>query len=130
MELRKYGTVDDDVLAELVNACLRAAPDCTEQEILHFIEVKAKLITKETRNPIGLLKVAVPKCFTPESLREYRQTKPKTEPEVNAGAWGTDLSREELERELAAETDPRLRQLIEERLRELNNAHAQKAGQK
>ncbi len=71
--LSEYGTVDDDVPDQLLTACRRKAPDCTGSEVIHFIHEKGKLITDRVGNPIGFLLVAVPKCFEPEPLRQYRE---------------------------------------------------------
>jgi hypothetical protein len=74
--LLKYGPVDDDVLKQFVEACRQNAPDATEQEMVNFIEEKGGLIrAKESRvyNPIGFLMTAVPKCFSGETFRSYRE---------------------------------------------------------
>jgi hypothetical protein len=81
--LLMYGAVDDEVVSRFVRACREQAPDCTPDEIVHFIHEKGALVrARESRvyNPIGFLVTAVPKCFSGETLRTYRnqQTKEQT----------------------------------------------------
>jgi predicted transcriptional regulator len=74
--LKAYGTVDDDATTRLLRDCRSQSPDCTEEEILHFIQEKGrltKLRDSRIQNPIGFLIDAVPKCFAGESLKRYRQ---------------------------------------------------------
>jgi hypothetical protein len=76
--LSKYGLVDDDAVDRLVKNCRTQALDCTENEILHFVEEKGALTkARDSRilNPIGFLIEAVPKCFAGESLKRYRQAR-------------------------------------------------------
>jgi predicted transcriptional regulator len=75
-ELSIYGPVDDDAVHQLVARCSEQAPDCTEDEILHFIRDKSALIQKKkgtVYNPLGFLLTAVPRCFAPETLRAHRE---------------------------------------------------------
>lgn len=74
---RTYASADDDGLTQLINGCRKNAPDCTPEEIAHFVHEKAKLITKRTTNPGGLLLMAVPKCFVGESFAAYRTRQQK-----------------------------------------------------
>jgi predicted transcriptional regulator len=77
-ELSRYAPVDDDVLEQLIRHCREQAPDCTGEEILHFVREKSELIQKKkgsVYNPLGFLLTAVPRCFTEESLRAYRAEK-------------------------------------------------------
>jgi hypothetical protein len=74
-ELARVEVVDDDAVAELVAACRANAPDCTESEIIHFVREKSRHIHKrESRvhSPMGFLLTAVPKCFSGQALRQYR----------------------------------------------------------
>lgn len=74
--LSVYGQVDDDVVQTIVQDCRIQAPDCSEEEIIHFIHEKGGHVKKrESRihNPIGFLATAVPKCFAGEGFQEYRQ---------------------------------------------------------
>ena len=74
--LSSYGTTDDDVVTKLLEACRHYAPDCLESEIVHYIHEKGELIQRrESRvyNPIGFLMTAVPKCFSGEGLKKYRE---------------------------------------------------------
>lgn len=75
--LSYFGIADDDVATKLVSACRAQAPDCTLDEIIHFIQQKGWLI-RQDRNlriarPIGFLLAAVPKCFAGEAFRLYRE---------------------------------------------------------
>ena len=73
--LGDYGPVDDDVAQQLVAACRSYAPDCTLDEVVHFVHEKGKYIQRrDTRvhNPLGFLLTAVPKCFSGQSLADLR----------------------------------------------------------
>ncbi|MBV9264981.1 MAG: hypothetical protein JO061_02315 [Acidobacteriaceae bacterium] len=73
--LNQLGPIDDDAVVRLVAACRAQAADCTESEIVHFVREKASHIQKrESRvhSPIGFLLTAVPKCFSGEVLKKYR----------------------------------------------------------
>jgi hypothetical protein len=75
--LSSYGPVDNEAITRLVRSCKEQTPDCTEQEISHFIHEKGRLVkARESRiqNPIGFLIDAVPKCFAGETFRLWRQT--------------------------------------------------------
>lgn len=74
--LAVYGTADDDVVQELAAACKANAPDCSEEEIVHFIHEKGRYVQRrESRvhSPIGFLITAVPKCFSGEAFHNYRR---------------------------------------------------------
>ncbi len=68
--------VDDEAAIRLITACRERAPDVTAEEIAAFVTAKAQQIlrSREVRNPLGLIQVAVPKCFEGESFRLYRET--------------------------------------------------------
>jgi hypothetical protein len=71
--LREFGKPDQDAVVQLIRSCRREAPDCTEDEIVHFAQTKGRLLKNGSiQNPIGFLLTAVPKCFTGESFREFR----------------------------------------------------------
>jgi len=73
--LNRYGAVDDEAVSRLVRHCQEAAPDCTEAEIVHFIEEKGSLVrVRDSRiySPVGFLLTAVPKCFAGEAFQLYR----------------------------------------------------------
>ncbi len=75
-ELSPFGPVDDDAIQQLADRCREQAPDCTVDEIVHFIREKSRLIQKKkgaVYNPLGFLLTAVPRCFASESLRTYRE---------------------------------------------------------
>ncbi|MBV8830786.1 MAG: hypothetical protein JO108_16305, partial [Acidobacteriaceae bacterium] len=74
--LKHYGVVDDEMIRRLIIECRSRAPDCTEDEIIHFVHEKGSLTrSKQSRivNPIGFLLKTVPKCFEGESFRQFRQ---------------------------------------------------------
>ena len=74
--LLMYGPADDDVVSRLVRACRDEAPDCTPEEIVHFIHEKGALVrAKDSRvyNPLGFLAAVVPKCLGGEAFRLYRE---------------------------------------------------------
>ena len=78
--LSQYGAVDDEVVRRLVRNCRQQAPDCTEEEIVHFIEEKGSLVrVRDSRiySPVGFLLTAVPKCFSGEAFRLYRKEREK-----------------------------------------------------
>jgi hypothetical protein len=74
--LSQFGLVDDDVLRRFAASCYQAAPDCTDEDILHFIQEKGAIVRAgRISNPIGFLLTAVPKCFSGESFQHYRVEK-------------------------------------------------------
>jgi hypothetical protein len=76
--LSKFGSVDDDVLHRLTQSCRQSAPDCTDEEIIHFIREKGSMVrTGRISNPIGFLLTAVPKCFLGETFQLYRAEEQK-----------------------------------------------------
>jgi hypothetical protein len=78
--LSKYGVVDDDVVDRLIRNCKQQAPDCTVEEIIHFIEEKGSLVRiRDSRiySPIGFLLTAVPKCLSGDAFRFYREEQMK-----------------------------------------------------
>jgi hypothetical protein len=78
--LSEYGQADDDAVNRLIQKCRQAATDCTEEEMTHFIHQKGLLIRgkgSEIYSPIGFLVTAVPKCFSGESFRLYREEQRK-----------------------------------------------------
>jgi hypothetical protein len=78
--LSQYGAVDDDAIHRLTRNCKQQAPDCTDEEIIHFIEEKGSLVrVRDSRiySPIGFLLTAVPKCFSGEAFRLYREEQAK-----------------------------------------------------
>jgi hypothetical protein len=76
--LSQYGAVDDDVLIRLRSAAQGVCPDCTDEEIVHFIQTKGELIRRhshEISSPVGFLLTAVPKCFAGEAFRLFRKAR-------------------------------------------------------
>ena len=56
--LSRYGAVDDEVVRRLVRNCRQQAPDCIDEEIVHFIEEKGSLVrVRDSRiySPVGFL---------------------------------------------------------------------------
>ncbi|MDZ4801428.1 MAG: hypothetical protein SGI92_24995 [Bryobacteraceae bacterium] len=71
--LSQYGHPDDDVIERLFLACRREAPDCTVDEIVHFIHHKGAVAGRlPVHNAMGFLLAVVPKCFCGESFTLYR----------------------------------------------------------
>jgi predicted transcriptional regulator len=86
--LASFGTVDDDVITQLVAACRSYAADCTEEEIVHFIREKGKVVQRRDnriQNPVGFLLTAVPKCFSAHALAELRGKQSRERAEVRIG---------------------------------------------
>lgn len=78
--LSQYGAVDDDILHRLIKNCKQQTPDCTEEEIIHFIQEKGLLVkVRDSRiySPIGFLLTAVPRCLSGEAFRLYREEQAK-----------------------------------------------------
>lgn len=74
--LQKYWQTDDAAVEQLVRSCAAVRPDCTAQEIVHFIEEKGYILGKNLRaftNPMGFLLVSVPKCFEGRSFEQWRE---------------------------------------------------------
>jgi predicted transcriptional regulator len=103
--LRIYGAVDDEAVRRLIRNCRQQAPDCTEEEIVHFIAEKGALVrVRDSRihSPVGFLLTTVPKCFSGEAFRLYRsETTRRREAEQAAEArrraeleeWGREQER-------------------------------------
>jgi hypothetical protein len=71
--LSQFGIVDDDVLNQFTSSCKEEAPDCTDDEIAHFVREKGAMIRAgRISNPVGFLLTAVPKCFSGETFRYFR----------------------------------------------------------
>ena len=68
---------DDDGIATLVNKCHAAAPDATDEEIAHFVDVKADqaIRMRTVRNLMGFLLTAVPRGLTPAALADLRDAR-------------------------------------------------------
>jgi hypothetical protein len=73
--LREYlPDVDDASVAALIQACRDRTPDAREEEINHFVRIKADLMHRmgTVKSPMGFLKTSVPRCFEGESFRQFR----------------------------------------------------------
>lgn len=75
--LADYGHPDDDVARQLLTRCRTAAPDCSTEDIVHFVHQKGALLRQDRSgriaNPLGFLLTAVPKCFSGETFDRYRE---------------------------------------------------------
>lgn len=72
--LAAYTSPDDEAVAKLITKCREKAPDCTAEEIVHFIHEKSKAMPRTVDSPNAWLSTAVPKCFAPISLQCYRES--------------------------------------------------------
>ncbi len=78
--LREYlPDVDDASVAALIEACREKAPDASDEEMNHFVRLKADLMHRmgTVKSPMGFLKAAVPRCFEGESFRQFREAESK-----------------------------------------------------
>ncbi len=68
---------DDSAAGRLWRECRSFVPDCTVDEILHFVGLKAQKIYRDRniRNPIGLLLMSIPEFFTGSAVHELREQK-------------------------------------------------------
>jgi hypothetical protein len=74
-------TFDDSAAGRLWRECRSFVPDCTVDEILHFVGLKAQKIYRDRniRNPIGLLLMSIPEFFTGSAVHELREQKDREE---------------------------------------------------
>jgi len=103
---------DDGAAGRLWRECQSSVPDCTIDEIMHFVGLKAKNLREGSiRNPIGLLLMNIPEYFTGNGVRDFRAQKGREEnqhremKERQQKYWkeiADDLSVPADERELAA----------------------------
>jgi len=73
--LSRFGNVDAECLARLIGDCRQRVPDCSPQEIRHFIDLKGRDLTNPHRriqSPIGFLVKTVPRCFEGPPFRQFR----------------------------------------------------------
>jgi hypothetical protein len=65
---------DDRAAGRLLRECQNSVPDCTIDEIMHFVVLKAQKIYKDRniRNQIGLLLMTIPEFFTGSAVHELR----------------------------------------------------------
>jgi len=66
---------DDSAARRLWRECESAVPDCTLDEIIHFVALKAQTIYRDRsiRNPIGLLLMSIPEFFTGSAVHDLRE---------------------------------------------------------
>jgi predicted transcriptional regulator len=125
LALNRYGAADDDVVDRLIQSCRQQSPDCTEEEIIHFIDEKGALVkVRDNRihNPIGFLLTAVPKCFTGEAFQLYREEEKRRRAAEEASEVKRDAELDEWRKEQKARLeDPEVseddKQFIRECLR-------------
>ena len=74
-------TFDDSAAGRLWRECHTLVPDCSTDEILHFVTLKAQKIYRDRniRNPIGLLLMSIPDFFTGGAVHELREQKGREE---------------------------------------------------
>lgn len=74
-------TFDDSAAGRLWRECHTSVPDCSTEEILHFVTLKAQKIYRDRniRNPIGLLLMSIPDFFTGGAVHELRKQKGREE---------------------------------------------------
>jgi hypothetical protein len=86
--LAEYGQPDDDVAHALLQRCRAAVPDCTVEEVIHFVRQKGSLVRQDRSgriaNAMGFLLTAVPKCFSGESFGQYREQQRRSREEEQA----------------------------------------------
>ena len=72
---------DDSAAGRLWRECRSFVPDCTIDEIIHFVGLKAQKIYRDRniRNPIGLLLMSIPEFFTGSAVHELREQKDREE---------------------------------------------------
>ena len=72
--VQNYGVAEDELVEDLIERCRQQAPDCTTEEIIHYVQEKGEQIKRDRsiRSPIRFLVTAVPKCFASENYRQYR----------------------------------------------------------
>jgi DNA-binding transcriptional MerR regulator len=90
--LSQYAITEDALIDELITACQSKAPDCTADEIVHFIHEKGKFVREDQkirnpekrkiRFPAKFLVTAVPKCFESENYRQYKAEQARQQAEM------------------------------------------------
>ncbi len=107
--LRKINPAfDSAAVARLWRECRSRIPDCTVDEVLHFVGLKADKLwaDKSVRNTIGLLLTSVPEFFDPSILNEYRDERQRQiEEEARAAEENQRYWRAVLEDSNATEED-------------------------
>lgn len=69
------GRTDDDAAERIAEACRKATPGITDEEIAHFIRQEGPALRRNRAldNPMGVLIRHIPRCCRGESLRLYRE---------------------------------------------------------
>lgn len=72
---------DDSAAGRLWRECQTSVPDCTVEEVVHFVALKSQKIYRDRniRNPIGLLLMSIPEFFTGSAVHELRAEKRREE---------------------------------------------------
>lgn len=103
---------DDSAAGRLWRQCQKSVPDCTVDEVVHFVALKSQKIYRDRniRNPIGLLLMSIPEFFTGSAVHELRADKRREEEQRRESqvqqrkyweAVADDLNTSSDERELA-----------------------------
>jgi len=120
--LSQYGAVDDDIIDRMMRNCKQQAPDCTEEEIIYFIQEKGSLVrVRNSRiySPIGFLLTAVPKCLSGEAFQLYREEQRKRREEQAAYEAKRQAELDEWRREQEAQlVDPKVSEQDKQFIRE------------
>ena len=106
--LAAYGNVDDDAVARLRDEARRICPDCTSEEIVHFIHTKGQLVGRRgslISSPIGFLLTSVPKCLAGEAFQLFRKAQQEARRREAADRARQDAEVESWRREQQAVLD-------------------------
>jgi hypothetical protein len=79
--LSQYGPADDEAIQRLRSETRRICPDFTDEELVHFIHSKGRLVGRRDSgisSPIGFLLTSVPKCFAGEDFQLFRKNQRET----------------------------------------------------
>jgi hypothetical protein len=74
--LQCYWETDFAAVEQLARSCALARPDCTAEEIVHFIHEKGYVLSKNVRgftNPVGFMLSSVPRCFEGVAFDQFRK---------------------------------------------------------
>ena len=73
--LRRFvPAIDEQAVLMLWSECQSRAKECTDEEVLSFVEAKASIaLNGKIQNPVGFLLTAVPRCFEGAAFAAYRE---------------------------------------------------------
>jgi len=103
---------DDAAVSRLWAECTRQTPDCTADEIVHFVNVKLDQLRRNRNiiNPIGMVLTSVPSYFSGTAISDLRAARKRESEELAAaeaetrGYWQAlidDANTSDADRELA-----------------------------